>query len=225
MPVNLNRLERVTGWLALLTLAMAVILLGNPAFTSASFPPRGIPDPILGLQMARNVAEVDDVLGEAPSPDREAMRIKQYWDFGFIACYVCLYLALSVLMARTFPQWTWLAVSMAICGLGAAVFDVIENLAILRILDVKLNLTTQAMVDAIHHPSMIKWTLVFITLAILSAYFLRQDQWRMRAVGLVNAAASVLGFVGLLANALIAWAAFLMLLGLIGTILIFFRLK
>ena len=223
--VNTNRLERITGWLALLTLAMAVILLGNPAFTSASFPPRGIPDPVLGLQMARNIAEVDAILGDAPSPDREVMRIKQYWDFAFIASYVCLYLALSVLIARTWPERKWIAVVTAICGLAAAAFDVGENFAILRILDLRLSQTTQAMIDAIRQPSLIKWTLAFLTLSILSAYFLRQNQWRMRAVGAVNAAAAVLGFIGLFVNMLLAWAAFLMLLGLIGMVLVFFRLK
>lgn len=223
--VNTNRLERITGWLALLTLAMAVILLGNPTFTRASFPPRGIPDPVLGLQMARDVTEVDAVLGDAPSPDREVMRIKQYWDFAFIASYACLYLALSVWIGRAWPSGRWIAVVTAMCGLSAAVFDVRENLAILRILDVRLSQTTQPMIDAIRQPSLIKWTLAFLALSILSVFCLWQNQWRMRLVGAVNAAAALLGFIGLWTNMLIAWAAFLMLLGLIGMVLVFFRLK
>ena len=44
-------------------------------------------------QVARSVGEVDAILGEAPSPDREAMRIKQYIDFGVhrFLCRPCLW--------------------------------------------------------------------------------------------------------------------------------------
>ena len=65
----------------------------------------------------------------------------------------------------------------------AAIFDMSENLAILRILDIPLSRTSQGMIDAIRRPSLIKWTLAFIALGILSSYFMRQDKWRMRAVG------------------------------------------
>ena len=67
---------------------MIVILNGKPDFSNASRPARGIANPVVALQLARNVDEVDDVIGDAPSPDREAMRFKQYLDFGFIALYV-----------------------------------------------------------------------------------------------------------------------------------------
>ncbi len=76
---------------------MVVILNGKPDFSNASRPARGIANPVVALQLARNVDEVDDVIGNAPSPDREAMRFKQYLDFGFIALYVGLYAALAVM--------------------------------------------------------------------------------------------------------------------------------
>src|SRR5258708_25085519 len=94
------RSGRAVGWLALACVVMIVILNGNPKFTNASQPPRGIASPVVALEVARNVDEVDAILGEAPSPDREAMRIKQYIDFGFIASYAALYVALAV-MFRT----------------------------------------------------------------------------------------------------------------------------
>src|SRR5947209_4986701 len=143
------------GWLALTCVVTIVIHSGNPEFSNASQPARGIPNSVVALQMARSVDEVDDVLGDAPSPDREAMRIKQYVDFGFIGSYAALYIAL----ARMFRSR--LAVVAAFCGVAAAAFDVIENFAILRILDVPLRSTTQAMVDAIRYPSLAKWSLAF----------------------------------------------------------------
>ena len=73
----------------------------------------GFASPVVALEVARNVNEVDSILGEAPSPDREAMRIKQYVDFGFIACYVSLYVALG----DVFPVTRWRS-RAAICGPG-----------------------------------------------------------------------------------------------------------
>ena len=53
-------------------------------------------DPQLSLQFVRNLEDVDAILGDAPSPDREVMRIKQYIDFAFIASYASLFIALSL---------------------------------------------------------------------------------------------------------------------------------
>src|SRR5437870_58587 len=87
---------RVAVLLAMLTLAAFVLLRGRPSFTNASRPPR-FGDPMLALQFARDVQDVDWILGDAPSPDREVMRVKQYEDFAFITCYTALALVLSLL--------------------------------------------------------------------------------------------------------------------------------
>jgi hypothetical protein len=76
-PESRPERSRTVGWAALVCLVLIVMLRGAPEFSNASVPPRGIADPVVALQVARNAAEVDDILGEAPSPDREAMRIKQ----------------------------------------------------------------------------------------------------------------------------------------------------
>ncbi len=217
-------LERCVGWLAVLSVAIIVILAGKPGFSNASRPPRGIANPVVALEVARNVDEVDAILGEAPSPDREAMRIKQYVDFGFIACYAGLYVALSLLFAKI-PWGRWLAVSAAVCGVAAAVFDVLENLAILRILDARLNLTTQAMIDSIRRPSLIKWTLVFVAIALLSSFFLASRKWTMRTVGGLYAVAAALGLYGVHNNAFLVWAGIPVLAGMIGIAALFFRLR
>src|SRR6266849_878227 len=173
-------LRRVTGCVAFLTAAMAVILSGKPGFSNASRPPRGIANPVVALEMARDVDEVDAILGEAPSPDREAMRVKQYIDFGFIACYATLYVLLSVLLGHDLDvdasarvprsgdaaRKSACATTLGVCGVAAAIFDAIENFAILRICDMRLSQTTQAMVDAIRRPSLAKWTLAFIAMAL-----------------------------------------------------------
>ena len=138
--------------LAAACVALVIILNGKPEFTNASRPPRGIANPVVALQMARDVTEVDAILSEAPSPDREAMRIKQYLDFVFIPCYAALFIALA---------WTFgsrAARLAGACGVAAAVADVFENIGILRVVNASLAQTSQAMIDAIRVPSLIKWT-------------------------------------------------------------------
>ena len=211
--------SRTVGWLALACIAALVIHNGKPEFSNASRPERGISNSVIGLQMARNVEEVDDVLGEAPSPDREAMRIKQYVDFGFIAAYAALYIAL----ARMFgSRLAWIA---AICGVAAAVFDVVENFAILRILDIPLQATTQGMIDAIRHPSLAKWTLAFAASAMFGALFWMSRRWAMRAIATLNFAAAALGFYGIYDNAFLVWAGLPLFGGLIAMAVAFLVLR
>src|SRR6185295_17198076 len=93
-----NPRHRLVMLLAMLTVAAFILLLGRPSFTNASKPRFG--DPMLALQFARDVQDVDWILGDAPSPDREVMRVKQYADLGFITCYIGLFLALAALVIR-----------------------------------------------------------------------------------------------------------------------------
>ena len=225
-----QRLKRAIGWLALGCVVMIVILNGKPSFSSASLPQRGIADPVVALQVAQNVREVDGILGDAPSADREAMRLKQYLDFPFIACYVALYLVLAMLF---FPGARLIAATAAASGMAAGVFDVRENLAILRIVDVPLNRTTQAMVDAIRSAGLTKWTLAFFTTALFAALFLRDREtqgprakgWGMvwRAIGVVDLLAAALGFYGLYDNAFLVWASVLLGVGLMLMLTAFLR--
>jgi hypothetical protein len=156
-----NSKKRLVILLAMLTLAAFILLVGPPSFTNASKPRFG--DPMLALQFARDVQDVDWILGDAPSPDREVMRVKQYVDFGFIACYVSLCAALGAVAAR----------KGGICGLAAGLFDVLENRAILNLLDVPLRATTPAMIQAIREPSTAKWILAGVTVVLLASSLIR----------------------------------------------------
>jgi len=167
-----NSLQRVTVVLAMLTMAAFLLLLGRPSFTNASRPPR-FGDPMLALQFARDLQDVDWILGDAPSPDREVMRVKQYVDFGFITFYTALALALSLLATRKGGWRHITAIASGICGVAAGVFDVLENRAILHLLDVPLRATTPAMIQAIRGPSTAKWILAGVTVVLLGASFIR----------------------------------------------------
>src|SRR6185295_12728237 len=93
-----NPRHRLTILLAMLTVAAFVLLMGRPSFTNASKPRFG--NPMLALQFVRDVQDVDWILGDAPSPDREVMRVKQYVDFAFITCYAALCAALGAAATR-----------------------------------------------------------------------------------------------------------------------------
>jgi hypothetical protein len=198
-------LERLAGALAVFALAVAVLLLGKPSFTNASRPPRGIADSAVAIQVARSIGEVDHILGEAPSPDREVMRFKQRIDFVFIAAYTGLFVTLGWLLLRT-GGWGWLAGPAAmICAVGAAVFDVMENLAILRILNLPLYRTPPQAIAAIRSASAAKWELAALTLALLSGYFLHSRRWSMRTIGVLFLITGALEFYGLRDNRFLVW--------------------
>jgi|SRR5579862_5263180 len=167
----INSLRRVALALTLLTLAIFVLLNGRPSFTNASRPPRFSGDAQLSLQFVRSVEDVDLILGEAPSPDREVMRIKQYIDFAFIAAYTALFLILSALVVRRGGWQLATGIAAGICGIAAGAFDVLEDRAILNLLDVPLRATTPDMLNAIRRASAAKWTLAAVTLILLSTYF------------------------------------------------------
>lgn len=161
------------------------------------------------MQLIRNTTEVDAILGDAPSPDREAIRIKQYIDFGFIACYAALFITLG----RMFG--TALAKTAAGLGCLAAVFDVLENIGILRIVDVPTQQVTQAMIDSVRFPSLAKWTLSWITLAMFSILFWRCEGRLRKSIAILFGLAAAIGFYGLLDNPAIEIASIPLGLGLV----------
>src|SRR5450432_2282336 len=95
-----NKLQKIAWGLVGWCVVFLVVLAGRPSFTNASLAVRGVADPVVALQMARSADDVGAVLGEAPSADREVMRVKQYVDFGLIAGYWGLALVISVKLGR-----------------------------------------------------------------------------------------------------------------------------
>jgi len=206
-------LERVAQALAVLCLVILAVLAGKPNFTNASQPPRGIRDPMVALEMARDVGEVDAILGESPGPDREAMRLKQYIDFAFIGSYVALFGAMGVALAKR-SRWGWL---VAVSGVAMGVPDVLENLAILRLLPVDLGNTTQAMIDAIRQASVIKWSCASAATVVLAFFYLDARRRSVRLVGAVNFAAGALICWGLVDNSVLVWGGGLMAAGVLAS--------
>lgn len=204
--------ERLAQILAVLCLVILAVMAGRPSFTNASQPVRGIADPGIALQTVRGVDEIDAILSDAPSPDREVMRFKQYIDFAFIGTYA----ALSVVMAwAIWKRRRWIALGIVAFTLGAAACDVAENLAILRLLPLPLSETTHTATQAIRVPSLAKWSLVSCVLLMLAVLFAAARRWYLRALALLNGVTGILTGWGVLHNEWLPWAAALLSLGLI----------
>lgn len=169
-----DRLRRAAAILAVATVMMLILMLGKPSFTNASRPPLG--NAILSLQLASSVEDVDLILSDAPSPDREAMRIKTYLGFVLILCYTALGILLSLLLARRGGWRRAVAIAAGVCTLATGAFDVIASLAILRVLDVPLRETTQAMVNAIRAPGTATWLLGGVAAVLLCAHFVKPSR-------------------------------------------------
>ena len=191
------RLRRLAGALAILCLVLVILLRGKPYFTNASHPPRGIPDSEVAIQVARSPAEIDNILGNAPSPDREVMRFKQYIDFAFTAAYTALFLTLALMLMRE-GGWGRLAGAAAmVCAVATGVFNVLQDVAILRILDIPLDALPSAAINAIRSAAAAKWALAAVTEGFVSGLFLKQRGWLGRATGallLLSAALIAYGF-------------------------------
>jgi hypothetical protein len=204
--------ERLAQILAVLCVAIVAVMAGKPSFTNASQPVRGVADPGIALQTARSVDEIDAILSDAPSADREVMRIKQYIDFAFIATYMAISATIAWAMWK---RQRWIALGIGVVTLAAAVFDVTENLAILRLLPLPLRETTSNAIEAIRVPSLAKWSLVSCAMVLVSAFFLTSRRWFLRALGAFTMAAGALTAWGIFHNGWLPWAGAMISLGLI----------
>jgi hypothetical protein len=215
-----SKLERWTGVLAVLNIAMIAILLGRPSFSNASRPVRGIANPVLAMEVVRNITEVDAILSDAPSPDREVMRIKEYTGFAFIGCYAALFVVMGMMLVR---EGRALAITAGSLGVAAAVCDVIGNFGILRLVDVDLSHTTQAMIDAVRYPNLIKWALLAFSLGLFGILLPRKPGVAFRIVGAVGMLTALLALLGLFSNHILAWTGIPMLVGFLGLAILYFR--
>jgi hypothetical protein len=207
--------QRIARALAAWCVVFLVVLAGKPSFTNASLPVRGVADPVVALQMARDAADVEAIMGDAPSVDREVMRVKQYVDFGLIAGYLALALMIATALSRTPDRRLALVIGGA--AVLAAVADILENMGTLRVVNLTLGQLTPVILDALHVASIVKWNLLLTANALLATITIARRQWYLRAAGVLGLAGGVLTACGLFYNSILVWGGLFMFLGLILT--------
>jgi hypothetical protein len=215
MGLHQRTQQRIARALAAWCLVFLVVLAGRPSFTNASLPVRGVADPVIALQMARTTDEVEAVLGDAPSADREVMRVKQYVDFALIAGYFSLTLLIARVLKRSGRRW--IALLLSFLAIVAASLDVRENLAMLRVVNLNLSQLTPAMLASLRFSSIAKWIALTAAMALLATVAVTRRRWYPRAAGFLSMAGGAFTAAGLVYHALLAWGGLLMFLGLLLT--------
>jgi hypothetical protein len=213
--LTLKTQQRIAWALAAWCLVFLVVLAGRPSFTNASLPVRGVADPVVALQMARDAAAVEAIMGDAPSADREVMRVKQYVDFTLIAGYLALALMIAAALART--RHRRLALVIGGVAVLAALADALENLGTLRVVNLTLGQLTPVTLDTLRLASLTKWNLLLTANTLLATITVKGRGWHLRAAGILGLAGAALTAGGLFYNSFLVWGGLLMILGLLLT--------
>ncbi|HEX2033211.1 MAG TPA: hypothetical protein VHS99_03420 [Chloroflexota bacterium] len=158
--------------------------------------PRSFRSPVLAIQLAVTVDEASQVLGDRPTdPRRESTGRSTWLDFGFIPVYWFLFLATSLILVLAPVGWAVGAgIAAAIVATLAAELDVLENWALLRLLEVRFPQRPdekfaardpdrsramlrergayEPLVLRVSMRARIKWALTFVAVGCLSLVFL-----------------------------------------------------
>jgi hypothetical protein len=205
---------RVIGVLALLMLAAVGWIMVKRDFvppqiqTGRTCSPHPISKPVLAIEFIETPEQVCGILGTGESwkHNSQAMRDDVRRDYYFIASYALLYLSVSLLLARRSNAWAvYLAFVATVCAVTAALFDVRENMAILKLL--AETPPDQLTVNAVRFAATIKWILIFVTSAILALTFLGSDRW-VSLIGVLLTLTALLGLVAIFNLKFLSYALF-----------------
>ena len=176
----------------------AHIEISKPGKFPGGFHRRGI-----ALELARNVEDVSVILGCESNRNstvvRDELRGDLRVDYLFIIPFYWAVLAMGAAFLRRQDAKGGLLLSLAagVCATGAALFDMLlENTRINTLLNTPWTETTNAMAEGIRQASLCKWTLLFMTVAILASLFTWRKE-RTRFIGYFYWLTAVIGFIGL----------------------------
>ena len=181
---------------------------GKPKFTNAARPPRGILDPVIALQLARGREGSRRDPQRRPQPrsrgdaDQAIHRLRVY---RVLRGFVCRVGAACTGGGRD---------DGAICGMARRRLRCFRKSAILRIVDVPLSADDAGDGGRDPRPSLAKWSLTWIALAIFAAQFWRLAGWLPILIGVLFGLAVMIGVSGLFDNAALMAAGIAMAVGL-----------
>lgn len=195
-------LTRSIGILSVLVLAGAIVMGVTGAFqlkprTLRAEDTGGFTAPVMALEFVETPEQAHAILDQNESQNRRALTNQIHLDFGWIASYWLLFLLVSYLFSRRNCPWaSYLAGVAAVSATTAAAFDIRENLGMLEVIS---NPTiTQPALMALHirDAALTKWTLVFVTMAILAPTFYGLNK-ELRRIGFFFTLTALAGLVGL----------------------------
>ncbi|MBL8035149.1 MAG: hypothetical protein JNJ69_15710 [Leptospiraceae bacterium] len=178
-----------------LTVALTVIHPTKPVTVMQP----GVNAPIIGLEMAFSPFEIWNIIGDpqtlAGQKARAAFVLGGYVDFAYIAAYALCYLFLTwILMRRHMASQAYLAFA-AIAVVITASADVVENLAIMQILETGTESLIEQHMTQLVLSTRVKW--LFLGISGLPAAILLRREGR-RGPSFILTAAFAFGALGIL---------------------------
>ena len=195
------RLIKTIGAVTIIVIAIALTLgITAPHYPKRENRPSAFREPVMALELVGSAAEGKAILDQTSGGAVPITRT-MYLDFGFIAGYALLYVLISILLARRNCPWAkYLAWVTAICGLASAGFDVVENLGILKLIHAAQ--ITDEMANNTRDASLLKWTLGFVTIALLALTFYALTK-RAAWIGYAFTATAIVGLAALILKPLL----------------------
>ena len=161
----------------------------------------------MALQLSGTREDVLTTLSPQNGQIRTELQASISMDFLFILSYTGFLVALSVVLSQVNrPLARWLGPLAAILIVGAAAFDFTENCRMLQVLSLPIDQITDAAASGIRLASLVKWTLLFLTIGVQSIIFLKlMNVYSL--FGIAMLAAAITGLIGLRFHQLITPAS------------------
>ncbi len=174
--------------------------------------PGGLRMPALAIELVDSPAEAQSVIeqAEASKPGKLKAGIRLDW---FIICFywaTFLGLSLALLFGSSRVSAGWAAAAGG-CATAAALFDILENRFVLRLL--QETPITQTTLTGVQRATLWKWGLLFIALAFFARVLLHEEGLA-KVLGHVFLAAAALGGLGFFWRRLIEASFVLICVGL-----------
>jgi hypothetical protein len=156
----------------------------------------------LAAEFASMPDEIINVLG-ADRRYAKPLQLQQYIDFVFIPCYVALFVVIGLALRKyDLPGTHWVTGIAIGCAVAAGLFDIGENVTILRTIA-----NAGATTSPVRWFSVPKWALVFLVMLLESPYFIFWPRlglwWRLAGV-ITGGLFLFVGASGLLFSALVS---------------------
>jgi hypothetical protein len=192
---------------------MAIASLGFEPVGDAGLP-GGFHGRVLALEFVSSVGDAQKVLGPDVSRNTEVMRKVISIDFVWIACYAALFVLIGVMLSRRNCPWArYLALVAIVSGLAAAAFDVKENTKILELLS--STAVTQEQLNAVRDATLTKWTLSFVSMAVLAIAFMDLANKVAFWISTLFILTAMVGLLGLLNHRLLSLISIPLVIGLV----------
>jgi hypothetical protein len=162
----------------------------------------GYTNPVLALELAASGAEIDAINRSEGGESSAFIKKQLSKDFGYIALYVVLFSCLALLLTELSSDWSkYFGLGAIACAVLAGVFDVIENLGMLKAVSTPAGTASNPLANSIRYPSLAKWALLFVFCLLVGLTLFKLSGWLL-IPGVAFLLAALFGLSGVAMNLL-----------------------